>query len=203
MPCVICEKIKERKAMIAYEDDNLIVVLPSKPATLGHIKIMPKNHFTRLDELSDELVEELFFLANFSSSAVFEALKAHGTNIILTESDNHLAVDIIPRKDGDGLNFLWKGKQLSVTEMDEAYLKIKDKAFTVGKQEKKEEPKMMLEAPRTMKIETPIQSFAPAPVDAKKLDAKSDSKEEAKEEVLKIPKEDKTNYLIKHLQKIP
>jgi histidine triad (HIT) family protein len=199
MTCVICDKIKERKAMIAYEDDNLIVVLPSKPATAGHVKIMPKNHFTKLEELPDELVEELFFLANFSSSAVFEALKAHGTNIILTESDNHLAMDIIPRKEGDGLNFMWKGKQLSVSEMDEAYLKIKDNAFTLGKQEKKEEPKAMPEAPKTIKIEAPIQLSASAPGEAKKPDAVSDSKEE----VLKIPKEDKTNYLIKHLQKIP
>jgi len=185
--------------MIAYEDDNLIVVLPSKPATLGHIKIIPKNHFTKLEELPDEFVEELFFLANFSSSAVFEALKAHGTNIMLTESDNHMALDIIPRKEGDGLNFLWKGKQLSVADMDEAYSKIKDKAFTTGAQEKKDEPRALPETAQQLKIEAPIQSFAPAPVEIKKCDTKSDSKEE----VLKIPKEDKTNYLIKHLQKIP
>lgn len=189
--------------MIVYEDDNLIVVLPSKPAILGHIKIMPKNHFTKLEELSDELVEELFFLANFSSSAVFEALKAHGTNIILTESDSHMAVDIIPRKEGDGLNFLWKGKQLSVVDMDESYSKIKDNDFTLGKQDKDEELKVMPGAPISMKVEAPIQKFPPAPKETKKLDAASGSKEEAKEDVLKIPKEDKTNYLIKHLQKIP
>ncbi len=169
MTCIICDKIKEKKALIVYEDDNLIAVLPGKPAVPGHIKLMPKQHFTKLEELSDETVEDLFFLANFSSASVFEALQAHGTNIILNESDNHLAIDIIPRKENDGLNFLWKPKQLTPEEMEEVYNKIKDKTFAIGKTEEKEETKP----------------------------------EEEKEEVIKIPDEEKTNYLIKHLQKIP
>src|SRR4030043_2415716 len=98
MMCVVCDKIAEKKALIVYEDDNLVAILPSKPAVPGHVKIMPKQHFTQLDEMSDELVEDLFFLANFASSAVFDALKAHGTNIILNETDAHLALDVIPRK---------------------------------------------------------------------------------------------------------
>ena len=66
MACVICDKIKEKKALIVYEDDSLIAILPSKPAAVGHIKIMPKQHFTRLEELSNDQAEELFFLANFA-----------------------------------------------------------------------------------------------------------------------------------------
>lgn len=173
MTCTICDKIKERKALIVYEDDNLIAVLPSKPAAIGHIKIMPKQHFTKLEEMSDDLAEELFFLANFASSSVFEALKAHGTNIILNESDNHLAIDVIPRRDKDGLNFMWKPKQIPPEEMDETHNKIKDKAFVIGKTQEKPDAK-------------------PAEV-----------VEEKKEEVIKIPDEEKTNYLIKHLQRIP
>ena len=173
MKCVICDKIKEKKALIVYEDDNLIAILPSKPAAIGHIKLMPKEHFTRLEELSDDLVQDLFFLANYASASVFEALQAHGTNIILNESDNHLAIDVIPRKENDGLDFMWKPKQLTPEEMDSVYNSIKDKAFVIGKTEEKEEEKPVAVA------------------------------EEKKEEVIKIPKEEKTNYLIKHLQKIP
>jgi len=187
MDCVICDKIKEKKALIVFEDDNLIAILPSKPAVPGHIKIMPKQHFTKLDELPDELVEELFFLSNFSSSAVFEAVKAHGTNIILNESDSHLAVDVIPRKENDGLNFMWKPKQLSQVEMDEVHSKVKDKAFVINKNDnKKLEPKL---PPAPAQLSQP--AALPAPTDEKA------------DEVLKIPKEDKTNYLIKHLTKIP
>ena len=174
MACVICDKIKEKKALIVYEDDNLIAILPSKPAAIGHIKIMPKQHFSKLEELSDDLVEELFFLANFSSASVFESLQAQGTNIILNEGNDHLAIDVIPRKENDGLDFMWKPKQLSPEEMDDVFNKVKDSAFTVGKggdDEKKEEK----------------------PVEV----------QEEKNDVIQIPAEDKTNYLIKQLQRIP
>ncbi|MBW2991053.1 HIT family protein [Candidatus Woesearchaeota archaeon] len=173
MECLICEKLKEKKALIVYEDDTLIAVLPSKPAAVGHIRIMPKQHFSKLEELDDDLVQDLFFLANFSSASVFEALQAHGTNIILNESDNHLAIDIIPRKENDGLDFTWKPKQLTPEEMDETYNKIKDKAFVVGKAEQEPKP-----------AETPAEAVK-------------------EEEIIKIPEEEKTNYLIKHLEKIP
>ena len=135
MTCVICDKIKEKKALVVYENDNLIAILPAKPAAIGHVKIMPKQHYTKLDDMDDQLVEELFFLANFASSSVFEALKAHGTNIILNETDHHLAMDIIPRKENDGMDFMWKPKQLSPEEMDAIHSKIKDRAFVVGKTE--------------------------------------------------------------------
>lgn len=180
MDCVVCDKISEKKAMIVYEDDNLVAILPSKPAVLGHVKVMPKQHFTQLDEMSDDLVEELFFLANFASTAVFEVAKAHGTNIILNESDNHLAVDIIPRKENDGLNFMWKPKQISPAEIDEIHAKITDKAFLVGtRQEKKEEPQIIGGA-----------------------EDKKDAEETVKEQP-KDAKKGKINYLIKHLIKIP
>ncbi|HJX05387.1 MAG TPA: HIT family protein [Candidatus Nanoarchaeia archaeon] len=176
MACIVCDKIREKKALIAYEDDNLIAILPAKPAVPGHIKIMPKQHFTKLEELSDELVEGLFFLANFSSASVFEALQAHGTNIILNEGDNHLVIDVIPRKEGDNLNFSWKPKELSPEEMDEIHNRINDKAFVIGKEKKEEEAK-------------PVPELKPF--------------EEKKEEVIKIPKEDRINYLIKQLLRIP
>jgi histidine triad (HIT) family protein len=200
MNCAVCDKIKEKKALIAYEDDNLIAVLPTKPAVPGHVKIMPKQHFIALEEMSDGLVEELFFLANIASSAVFEALKAHGTNIILNESESHLAVDVIPRKENDGLNFMWKPKQLSPAEMDDVLSKVKDKTFLItGKEDKKEaEKKEKEQKEQEKKIWDPDialpEGVSPAP------DAPLPEKEE---KVLKIPKEEKVNYMIKHLTKIP
>ncbi len=200
--CAVCEKIREKKARIVYEDEELIAVLPSKPAVLGHIKIMPKKHATRIDELSPELFQSMMFLSNFASSSVFDVFKAHGTNIILNESEGHLAVDVIPRKDGDGMNFLWAPKQLAPEEFDTVMAKIKDKAFVIGKSEKKmplfEEKKQILRIsdedirppePPEPKVQTPqnpaafgISDAAPAP---------------------QGKKEEKVNYLLKNLQKVP
>ncbi len=208
MACVVCDKIKERKALIVYEDDNLVAVLPSKPAMPGHIKIMTKQHFTKLEEMSNDLIEELFFLANFSSAAVFDTVRAHGTNILLTESDNHLAVDVIPRKEGDGLNFLWKPKQLTPEEMNEVHSKIKDKAFVVGKSEEKTASELAdSENIRFLKKEVPKEigdmKKAAGQITHPQPAVGEEKKEEKPDEVIKIPKENKVNYLIKHLFKIP
>ncbi|MBN2459566.1 HIT family protein [Candidatus Woesearchaeota archaeon] len=211
--CSVCDKIKEKKALIVYEDDNLIAILPSKPAVPGHIKIMPKQHAAKIEELPDDVVEDLFFLSNFASSSVFEAMRAHGTNIMLNESDSHLCIDVIPRKEGDGLSFTWKPKELSADSMDEAYLKIKDKAFFINKKGTEPKPGIGSAAP------TPIIMSDKGPGDetgkgddkdgSKKVEAgekgegSKDDKKEKEEEVIKVPKEDKINYLIKQLQRIP
>ncbi len=184
MDCVVCDKIKEKKAMIVYEDDNYVAILPSKPAVPGHVKIIPRQHFSQLDEMSEELVEGLFFLANFASTAVFDAAKAHGTNIILNESDSHLAIDVIPRKDNDGLNFTWKPKQLSPAEMDEVHNKIKDKAFLI---DRKDEFIQEAEKENSKEIIAEIEENKEGKV-----------KEEKKDE-----KKGKLSYLLKQLIKIP
>jgi len=197
--CAVCEKIKEKKARIVYEDDDLIAVLPSKPATLGHIKLMPKKHATKIDELEPELFQSLLFLSNFASSTVFDVFKAHGTNIILNEGDGHLAIDVIPRKDGDGMNFLWAPKQLPPEEFDNVFSKIKDKAFVIGKSEKKapvvEEKKQILRISDS-DILPPEPPETTPPADAKQTSA-PDSSAAIKD------KEEKVNYLLKNLQKIP
>lgn len=174
MDCATCEKIKEKKALIVYEDDNLVAILPARPATVGHIKILPKQHATKLDELTPEMAENIFFLANFASSTVFDALRPHGTNIILNEGDSHLSIDVIPRKENDGMNFLWKPKPMAPPALDEIFAKIKDKTFTVGKKDEKRA------APQ------------------KEVEAKP---EEIKPE--KAADGEEKNYLIRHLQRIP
>ncbi|MFH0869801.1 MAG: HIT family protein [archaeon] len=175
MDCATCEKIKEKKALIVYEDENLMAILPGKPAVLGHIKILPKQHATKLEDLTPEMAENIFFLANFASSAVFDALRPHGTNIIMNESENHLSIDVIPRKENDGMNFLWKPKSMAPQALDDIFSKIKDKTFTVGKKDDKK-------------------SAPPREVSAKPEEIISEKTAEGKE---------KTNYLIKHLQRIP
>ena len=170
MACVVCDRIKEKKAVIAYEDDEFIAVFPSKPAAAGHIRVMPKNHFSKIDELSDFLVQKLFLLANFCSSAVFDVFKCHGTNILINEGDDHLCLEVIPRVDQDGINFLWNTKPLTPEEMDDAHNRLKDKCFSVGKQVSSEQKPVMVDE---------------------------------SDEIVKVPDEEKVNYLIKHLQKIP
>ncbi|MBW2999342.1 HIT family protein, partial [Candidatus Woesearchaeota archaeon] len=125
------------------EDDDCFAVLSNKMA-LGHIEVYPKKHFSSLKDVPDELVKHLFFTASFAASAAFELLGAHGTNIIvnegkLTEGDNHLCFNIIPRKSDDGLSFKWEPKSLSEEENTNVLERLKDKTSFVGEPEEEKE----------------------------------------------------------------
>jgi histidine triad (HIT) family protein len=193
MECVVCTKIKEKKALIVYEDEVVCAVLPSKPAVLGHIKVYPKKHIATLEETDDNLLERLFFVSNLASSAVFETMKAHGTNIMLSESQDHLAIDVVPRKENDGINVLWKPTQPSPQELNDIFSKIKDKAFGLGR---KEEKKVIV-----VEDKLPIEKIPTAPAAVEKKEP--EKKEQPKAPEPKKPEGEKVSYLVKNIIKLP
>lgn len=172
MACEICSLIKKGAKKI-FEDDNIIAILHTRPASIGHILVMPKAHYPIIEQVPDYVVSNLFKIVNRISMIAFEVLKIQGTNLIITngvaagQKYNHFMVNIIPRGQGDGLNFQWKPKQLTEEEMSTAELQIKEHTKNIGGFEK--EP----EAPVEIKGEAEI-----------------------------IP-DDQENYLIKQLRRIP
>jgi diadenosine tetraphosphate (Ap4A) HIT family hydrolase len=120
--CENCKTLKERKNIL-YEDAVCVAVLPENAATPGHIRVFPKQHVHMLEKLDDELSNHLFFVASNAAMTVFEAVGAHGTNIIINNGigndREHVTIDVIPRKGDDGLDFMWKGKSASMDELDE------------------------------------------------------------------------------------
>lgn len=203
MDCLVCDKIKERKAIIVMETDSLIAVMPSRPAVQGHVRVMPKSHFAKLDEMPQDLASQALAVASMVSSATFDVTKARGSNIILNENDEHLAIDVLPRKENDGLNFSWKPRQSSPEELDGVFGKLKDKSFTIGKKEKKVEV-LDMDIDKGQKITglgsivekgAAIEATGIVPTEASK-EAQS-VKEPKKEEKLS------ENYLLKNLTKIP
>ncbi len=143
--CLVCG-MKEEKNLLLYEDDKTFAFLHPSPCTAGHIVLAGKDHKTILEQIPDFVVKELFAKANKLSVALFESLGAEGTNIIMQNGIAagqhlpHATVHIIPRRMNDGLNLLWKPKQLSEDEMSTAELKLKEGAKNIGEFEK-EAPK--------------------------------------------------------------
>lgn len=142
MTCQICSIVQgKEKAKKIYEDQLAYAVLLEKSAALGHVRVFPKEHYETLEDIPDNVVSHLFFVASFSASAVFEGLGMQGTNIIICNGKNanqkhpHVYVDVIPRKEDDGLTFQWIPKQLSEDEIKTAEEQIKDKTFYIGKEE--------------------------------------------------------------------
>jgi histidine triad (HIT) family protein len=112
MDCLICDAIKS-KSVIVYEDERVAVFLLSKGFTIGHLKVVPKNHFSILEQMPDDLLSYTMLVANRFASILFDALGLHGTNILIQNGLDagqlipHFAIDIVPRRPNDGLNFKW------------------------------------------------------------------------------------------------
>ena len=182
MDCTACDWTE--KAERLYEDDKLIAILPKEAIAAGHIILMPKKHYTIIEQVPDYEMAHIAKVANKLSIALFESLKIQGTNILIQnglaahQAIPHLLVHIIPRVEGDNLNFQWKPRQLSEEEMSTIEISLKDASTGAGSIEK-EKPK-------------PIDLDARKPTELKAEPAKDAA--ERSEEI---------NYLIRQLERIP
>ena len=133
--CKICNIINKKvEAKIVYEDAAVMAILSDEPTIFGHLLVFPKQHHTTLEEVDDKVTTQLFYVASYAATAIFEGLGAEGTNIIICNGKEssqrypHLVIDVLPRKTNDGLNLKWEPKKLTPEEMDNIKDKIKDKA---------------------------------------------------------------------------
>lgn len=159
--CLICKIVANQvPSYKIYEDDLILAVLDVNGANPGHCFVIPKNHYPIIEQVPDTELANLFGIANKISSAIFENLKAQGTNIFVAngipagQTVAHFLINVIPRKENDGINLQWKPKQLTEEEMSTIELKLKDQIqnIGVGKTESIEKPKVAAEKPQTISI---------------------------------------------------
>ncbi len=147
--CNICEiangNVESKKV---YEDAHLVAILHPKPATPGHIILIPKHHYPILENLSNDLIGHMFNTASKISSSIFESMNIHGTNIFVQngvpagQTIPHIMVHIIPRNENDNINLMWQPKKLDQEELSTVELKIKEetKNIVIQKEKEKQQP---------------------------------------------------------------
>ncbi len=113
---------------LIYEDPLIRMHLSENPVVRGHIEIRPVQEAKTLQELDDGIVEHLFFGASYAATALFELVGAQGTNILLTESEDQLCINVLARSENDGIDLMWPPTKGNPAEIQEAASKIKDKA---------------------------------------------------------------------------
>jgi histidine triad (HIT) family protein len=188
-----CEYCKPRK--LIYEDDKTAAFMSDEPATIGHLVVIPKNHAPILEALDDGTTEKLFLAANKVSLALLESIKCEGTNIIINNGIEagqdvpHISIQVLSRRNDDGIFFEWAGKKLTEEQMATIELQLKEElAKPVAKKEELiKEPKQ--DSKQESKPSADKTSDA-KPAEAKPEDAKP---KEAAEE----------SYLTRQLRRIP
>jgi histidine triad (HIT) family protein len=132
--CIFCHiasgKVAAKKI---FENDKAIAVLDINPANPGHILLMPKEHYMIMPQMPDAEIASIFTLAKQLSNVVLKALDVRGTNIIVAnggaagQKAQHFMLHIIPRKEGDNVNFTLPSNKFSDTELDRIAESIRKK----------------------------------------------------------------------------
>lgn len=136
MDCVFCNiingKIPARKIM---ETEKSLAFLDAFPLTKGHTLVIPKNHYTKIQEMSKDdnadLFETVKILTNKIEQAFSSSLVAVHNGKESGQEVPHVHVHIIPRSADDGAGSVHtmfkKRPQLTNEELDQISEKLRSK----------------------------------------------------------------------------
>ena len=69
--CIFCKLANgDIPTTTLYEDDTFRVIFDASPATVGHVLIIPKEHYEDLTQLPDEVAAQVMPLARRGSRAL-------------------------------------------------------------------------------------------------------------------------------------
>lgn len=179
--CEACDWLKTEPKI--YEDEKIAAILPRHSINPGHIIILPKKHYTIMEQVPDYEMAELSKVANKLSIALFESMKIQGTNLLIQnglashQGIPHFMVHVVPRLENDGHNFLWKPRQLSEEEMSTIEIQLKEYTKAIGNFEKeKPKPVVLDNKPEEIKAVSPAEEAG---------------------------KSEEINYLLRQLERLP
>jgi histidine triad (HIT) family protein len=103
------------KSFTVFRDAVALAFLDYRPLMIGHVLLVPVEHYETLADLPDAVMGALAIRAKLISAAVMRGLAAEGSfialNNIVSQSVPHVHFHIVPRNKGDGLftaGYIWK-----------------------------------------------------------------------------------------------
>jgi histidine triad (HIT) family protein len=118
MDCIFCKIIsKEIPAKILYEDDDTISFLDAFPVAKGHTLVIPKKHFSQIQDMPDNVNQKLFDTVH---KIIPKTDSVKGSTLVLIHNGKesgqeimHVHVHLIPRgldNSGDHADKLFQNK---------------------------------------------------------------------------------------------
>lgn len=136
MDCIFCKivqgKVPSRKIM---ETDKSLAFLDAFPLTKGHILVIPKNHYVKIQEMKKEDNTDLFDTVRIMAGRI-ERLASSSLIAIHNGKESgqevpHVHVHIIPRSIDDGAgpvhNMFRQRPKLTDNEFEDLAQKLLDK----------------------------------------------------------------------------
>ena len=109
--CTFCDLIHGAgEVSICFEDAESIAFMDIQPVNAGHVLVVSRQHYERLEDVPQELAMHLFDVAARLAPAVKQVGGADGLNIVVNsgrsagQDEPHFHVHVIPRRAGDGFD---------------------------------------------------------------------------------------------------
>jgi len=108
--CIFCKIIKgEIPSQKIYEDEHVVAILDIRPATKGHILVLPKEHYPILPVVPPDTFKAMFRNVKLLSKAIKKAYMVNDVTVFIAnggvagQQAPHFLFHIIPREKGDKL----------------------------------------------------------------------------------------------------
>lgn len=115
-----------------FEDDDFRVIMDAAPAAMGHALVIPKNHYDNALNAEAGVFGNAMELAAKVAKGVKAATGCDGVNILQNNGEAagqtvfHLHVHVIPRFDGDKVNFSYESLSPAAEDVAAMAQKIAD-----------------------------------------------------------------------------
>ncbi len=131
--CIFCKiTFKEIPSKIIFENNLNLAFLDISPISKGHVIVIPKNHYSNLEDIPEYELTELYKVVKFLAIKIHEKLKIDGYNILQNNFEaagqviQHFHVHIIPRNiEDDKFRIKIPRTQASEEDLDETFKLLK------------------------------------------------------------------------------
>lgn len=130
--CIFCKIVKgEIPAAKVLEGKNFIAFLDISPANKGHVLVIPREHYSSLEEMPDDDGKEFGEFQVRIAKAIMKATSAEGFNLLLNngraagQEVMHAHMHIQPRFSDDDFHYRWTHKKYGEGELQKMQEKIR------------------------------------------------------------------------------
>lgn len=131
--CVFCKIVRGQiPALRVYEDDHCLAFLDIGPLAEGHLLLIPKAHYQRLEDMPADEISAVFGQVPRLARAVMKVSGANAYNVLQNNGQPagqevpHVHFHIIPRVPSDGLGYRWNASKYPAGRGEELRQRLAD-----------------------------------------------------------------------------
>lgn len=131
MNCIFCKIINNQiNSNKVFEDENFIAILDAFPANDSHILVIPKNHYSNIFDIPDDILKEAYSISHKLASKLKSNLNINNINILQNngilagQTVEHFHIHLIPRYENDTVVFKSTPVEISQERIQEIISKL-------------------------------------------------------------------------------